>query len=350
MIFYCRICTSQNQHIIILTTISIIIAIYNRKDELFELLNSLSHQTDKDFEVIIVDDGSQINLRPTAELFQESLTIEFFRKDNSGPGLSRNYGAKRAKNDWLVFVDSDVIVEKDYIQNIKNNLEKNPCDAFGGADKAHKGFNLMQKAISYSMTSVFTTGGIRGNKKAISKFQPRSFNMGVRKSAFEKVGGFSEMRIGEDPDLSMKLWENNFTTAFFDNIGVYHKRRVDFGKFSRQVYQFGCARPILNQRHPKYVKISFAFPTFFLVGYLLGILEYFLFKKGLILGIYGLYTFLVFFHALLKTKNISIAAMAIIATYIQMFSYGYGFLKSWILLNILREKPEDAFPSHFHKQ
>lgn len=349
MIFNRQIFTLTNQHIITLNTISIIIAIFNRKDELFELLNSLSHQTDKDFEVIIVDDGSQINLRPTAELFEESLKIAFFRKDNSGPGLSRNYGAKRAKNDWLVFVDSDVIVEKNYIQNIKKNLEKNPCDAFGGADKAHKGFNLMQKAISYSMTSVFTTGGIRGNKKAISKFQPRSFNMGVRKSAFEKVGGFSEMRIGEDPDLSMKLWENNFTTAFFDNIGVYHKRRVDFGKFSKQVYQFGCARPILNQRHPKYVKISFAFPTFFLVGYFLGILEYFLFQKGVILGFYGLYTFLVFFHALVKTKNISIAAMAIIATYIQMFSYGYGFLKSWILLNILRQKPEEAFPSHFHK-
>lgn len=332
-----------------MTKISIIIAIYNRKDELFELLNSLSHQTDKDFEVIIVDDGSQINLRPTTELFQESLTIEFFRKDNSGPGLSRNYGAKRAKNDWLVFVDSDVIVENDYIENIKKNISENPCDAFGGADKAHKGFNLMQKAISYSMTSVFTTGGIRGNKKSVSKFQPRSFNMGVRKSTFEKVGGFSEMRIGEDPDLSMKLWENGFTTAFFDDIGVYHKRRVDFGKFSKQVYQFGCARPILNQRHPKYVKISFAFPTFFLIGYLLGILEYFIFKKGLILSFYGLYTFLVFFHALLKTKNISIAAMAVISTYIQMFSYGYGFLKSWILLNIFREKPEDAFPSHFHK-
>ncbi|WHF53106.1 glycosyltransferase [Chryseobacterium gotjawalense] len=332
-----------------MNTISIIIAIYNRKDELFELLNSLSHQTDKDFEVIIVDDGSLINLRPTAELFNESLKIEFFRKENSGPGLSRNYGAKRAKNDWLVFVDSDVIVETDYIQNIKKNISEIPCDAFGGADKAHKGFNLMQKAISYSMTSVFTTGGIRGNKKAVTKFQPRSFNMGVRKSAFEKVGGFSEMRIGEDPDLSMRLWENGFTTAFFDDIGVYHKRRVDFGKFSTQVYQFGCARPILNQRHPKYTKISFAFPSFFLVGYFLGFIEYFFFQKGLILGFYGLYTFIVFFHALYKTRNISIAAMAIISTYIQMFSYGYGFLKSWILLNIFRQKPEEAFPLHFHK-
>lgn len=330
--------------------ISLIIAIFNRKDELFELLNSLSHQTDKDFEVIIVDDGSLINLRPTADLFEESLNIRFFRKDNSGPGLSRNYGAKRAKNDWLVFVDSDVIVETDYIENIKKDISEIPCDAFGGADKAHKGFNLMQKAISYSMTSIFTTGGIRGNKNAVAKFQPRSFNMGVRKSAFEKVGGFSEMRIGEDPDLSMKLWENGFTTAFFDNIGVYHKRRVDFGKFSKQIYQFGCARPILNQRHPQYVKISFAFPSLFLIGYILGFIEYFFYKKGIILGFYGLYTFLIFFHALVQTKNISIAAMAIISTYIQMFSYGFGFLKSWILLNIFRQKPEDCFPTHFHKK
>ena len=330
-------------------SISIIIAIYNRKDELFELLTSLKKQNDQDFEVIIVDDGSNINLLPTVEIFQDQMDIQFFRKTNSGPGLSRNYGAERAKNDWLVFVDSDVIVETDYIQNIKANIKESQTDAFGGADKAHKGFNLMQKAISYSMTSVFTTGGIRGSKKAVTKFQPRSFNMGVRKAAFEKVGGFSEMRIGEDPDLSMTLWENGFTTSFFDNIGVYHKRRTDFGKFAKQVYQFGCARPILNQRHPKYVKISFAFPTLFLLGYLLGVIEYFLLGKGLILALYGLYTFMVFLHALWQTKNISIASMAIISTYIQMFSYGWGFLKSWFSLNILKMKPEDAFPHHYYK-
>ncbi len=333
-----------------MNSISIIIAIFNRKDELFELLQSLSFQTDKDFEVIIVDDGSLIALLPTIELFQDQLTIQFFRKENSGPGLTRNYGARRAKNDWLVFVDSDVIVEKDYIENIKKNIETIPCDAFGGADKAHKGFNLMQKAISYSMTSVFTTGGIRGSKKAVTRFQPRSFNMGVKKSAFNDVGGFSEMRIGEDPDLSMTLWEKGFNTAFFDDIAVYHKRRVDFGKFSKQVYQFGCARPILNQRHPNYVKPSFAFPSLFLIGYFLGFIEYFFLQRGFILAMYGLYTFLVFFHALWKTRNISIAGMAVISTYVQMFSYGYGFLKSWIFLNIFRMKPEDAFPNHFHKK
>lgn len=331
-------------------TISIVVAIYNRKDELFELLTSLTQQTDKEFEIIIVDDGSLIDLKPTIKNFEQGLDIKYFRKDNSGPGLTRNYGAARAVNEWLVFVDSDVIVEKDYIEHIKNDILTIPCDAFGGADKAHKGFNLMQKAISYSMTSVFTTGGIRGSKKAVSKFQPRSFNMGVKKEVFRKVGGFSEMRIGEDPDLSMTLWENGFTTAFFDDIAVYHKRRVDFGKFSKQVYQFGCARPILNQRHPNYVKISFAFPTLFMLGYMMGFLEYFIMHRGIILSFYGLYTFLVLFHALLLTKNISIAGMAVISTYIQMFSYGYGFLKSWILLNVLRMKPEEAFPHHYYKK
>ncbi len=331
-------------------TLSIIIAIFNRKDELFELLNSLCFQTDKDFEVIIVDDGSLIALLPTVELFNDRLNIQFFRKPNSGPGLTRNYGARRAKNEWLVFVDSDVIVEKYYIENIKKDIQQIPCDAFGGADKAHRGFNLMQKAISYSMTSIFTTGGVRGNKKAVTRFQPRSFNMGVKKSAFEKVGGFSEMRIGEDPDLSMTLWENGLTTAFFDNIGVYHKRRVDFGKFSKQVYQFGCARPILNQRHPNYVKMTFAFPSLFLIGFFLGVLDYFIFHRPFILALYGIYTWLIFFHATLSTRNISIGGMAIISTFIQMFSYGWGFLKSWFLINVMRMKPEEAFPHHFYKK
>ncbi|MGL6037460.1 MAG: glycosyltransferase [Soonwooa sp.] len=331
-----------------MNSISIIIAIYNRRDELFELLNSLLRQTDKNFEIIVVDDGSQIDLSPTIKIFENQLDMHFYRKTNSGPGLTRNYGAKRAKNEWLVFVDSDVIVEENYIENIKKDLNEIPCDAFGGADKAHKGFNIMQKAISYSMTSVFTTGGIRGNKKAVSKFQPRSFNMGVNKEVFLKVGGFSEMRIGEDPDLSMTLWENGYTTAFFDNIGVYHKRRTDLGKFSKQVYQFGCARPILNQRHPNYVKPTFWFPSLFLLGYVMGVFHYFVWGYGHLLALYGLYTFIVFFHALIVTKNVNIAAMAIIATYVQMFSYGYGFLKSWFKLNILRQSPKEAFPSHFH--
>lgn len=305
-------------------------------------------QTDRDFEVIVVDDGSLIDLSSTITIFKKQLEISYYKKSNSGPGLSRNYGAERAKNDFLVFVDSDVIVEEDYIANIKANLDKSTCTAFGGADKAHRGFNTLQKAISYAMTSVFTTGGIRGSKKAVTKFQPRSFNMGVNREAFLKVGGFSDMRIGEDPDLSMTLWENGYETAFFDNIGVYHKRRTNLGKFSKQVYQFGCARPILNQRHPNYTKITFWFPSVFLVGYIMGIFHYYVYGYGLLLALYGLYTFVVLTHAMIVTKNINIAAMAIIATYVQMFSYGYGFLLSWIKLNILRQSPKKAFPSHFY--
>lgn len=331
-------------------TISIIIAIYNRERELFELLTSLSKQTDKDFEVIIVDDGSLISLDKIITFFDNLLSIQFYRKTNSGPGLTRNYGAKRAKNNWLVFLDSDVIVEENYIAEVKKHISSSDSDAFGGADKAHKGFNLMQKAISYAMTSLFTTGGIRGNKNSMSKFQPRSFNMGIKKSVFEKVGGFSEMRVGEDPDLSMTLWEKGYKTEFFDRIAVYHKRRTNFGKFSKQVYQFGCARPILNQRHPKYVKFSFALPSLFLIGYLLGIIEYFLFHNGFILAIYGFYTLLIFFHALLLTKNVSIASYAVIASFVQLFSYGYGFLKSWFLLHIMKKTPQDAFPHHFYKK
>ena len=196
---------------------SVLIANYNNGIYIEDAIQSIFDQTYNNWEIIIVDDGSFVDLKPTIHQFEDILTIKYFRKDNSGPGLSRNYGAKRAANDWLVFVDSDVIVEKDYIENIKKSIVEIPCDAFGGADKAHKGFNLMQKAISYSMTSVFTTGGIRGNKKAVSKFQPRSFNMGVKKEVFENVGGFSEMRIGEDPDLSMTLWENGFITAFLSS-------------------------------------------------------------------------------------------------------------------------------------
>lgn len=330
-------------------SISIIVAIYNRRDELFELLNSLAFQDDKDFEVIIVDDGSQVALLPTVELFSDRLKIDFHRKENSGPGLSRNFGAKKALGTWLVFLDSDCIAPKNYITQIKANIRTHDCEAFGGSDKAHKGFNLMQKAISYSMTSLFTTGGIRGRKKSVGKFQPRSFNMGVKKEAFTRVGGFSEMRIGEDPDLTMKLWEQGYQTCFFDNIGVYHKRRTDFGKFSKQVYEFGVARPILNMRHPKYIKATFAFPTFFLLGYIIGFITYFSSGNTFLLNLYGIYTLLVFLHALITLKNLSIASLAVIATYIQMFSYGWGFLESWVKLNILRMQPKDAFPKHFNQ-
>ena len=330
-------------------TISIIVSIFNRKDELTELLKSLVNQSDMDFEVIIIDDGSSVDLPPTIQDFENNLNISYYKKENTGPGLSRNFGAKKAKNEWLVFVDSDVIVEKNYIQNIKNNLQNTPCDAFGGADKAHPNFNTLQKAISYTMTSILTTGGIRGSKKIVNKFQPRSFNMGVLKTTFDAVNGFSEMRIGEDPDLSIRLWENGFSTAFFDDISVYHKRRTDLKKFAKQVYQFGCARPILNQRHPKYVKISFLFPSIFTVGFLASIFIDYILETPLFISFYAFYTLLILFHSLKVTHNLKVALYSCFIIYIQMSFYGLGFLNSWIKLNLLKMNPKNAFPKHFYQ-
>jgi len=327
--------------------ISVIISVYNRKNELFELLKSLSNQTCGDFEVIVVDDGSTLDIKSTINIFRENLNISYFYKDNTGAGTSRNFGADKAVGDWLIFLDSDVITPKNYIENVYKNIVKFPCDAFGGADKAHSEFNVLQKAISYSMTSMITTGGIRGNRRAINKFQPRSFNMGVKKDVFLDVGGFSDMRIGEDPDFSMTLWEKGYKTAFYEDIVVFHKRRSRLSKFSKQVYNFGIARPILNQRHSKYTKPSFWFPSIFLIGYFISIIHYFLENNNLLLIFYGIYTFIVFVHSSIINKSLSVGSLSVITTYVQMFSYGYGFLESWIKLNIFKKDSHKAFPNHF---
>lgn len=329
-------------------SISIVIAIYNRKEELTDLLFSLTKQTDTNFEVIIVDDGSEVDLYPIIEKFGQKLNLQYFKKVNTGAGLSRNFGVEKASGDWVIFLDSDVIVERDYIQNVRNNLVKNPVDAFGGADKANQSFNSLQKAISYSMTSVLTTGGIRGSKKSVGKFQPRSFNMGIKKQVFEKVGGFSEMRIGEDPDLSMTLWENGYQTMFYDNIAVYHKRRTDLKKFAKQVYQFGVARPILNQRHPKYVKPTFWFPALFLIGFLFSIFCFVFFEIRVFLICYWIYFLIINLHSVILNKNFLVGSLSVLTTFVQMFSYGWGFLFSWVKLNIQKKAPKEAFPKHFY--
>lgn len=330
------------------TSLSVIIAVYNRKDELSELLTSLSEQSDKDFEVIVVDDGSLEDLASVISWFENKLSIQYVKKENSGAGLSRNQGAKMARNTWLIFLDSDVVVPKDYILNVKKNLIENPADAFGGADKANANFSHLQRAISYSMTSILTTGGIRGNKKSINKFQPRSFNMGVRKDIFLEVGGFSEMRIGEDPDLSMTLWERCYKTLFYENIAVYHKRRTDLMKFSKQVYNFGVARPILNQRHPQYNKITFWLPSLFVIGWFIGLLSEVVLGFNWMIMAYAIYLIIIFLHSSILNKSWYVGILSTITTIVQMFSYGIGFVYSWLSINILKKAPKEAFPSHFY--
>ncbi len=360
--------------------LSVIIAVYNRSDELTELLQSLSQQTNTDFDTIVVDDGSKEDLKPVIDNFKSKLSLNYYYKPNSGAGLSRNFGAKNASGNYFIFIDSDCIVPEDYISNIKNELSKSYCDAFGGADAAHESFNDWQKAISYAMTSVFTTGGIRGKAKSVTKFQPRSFNMGISRQAFETVNGFSEMRIGEDPDLSLSLWEKGFTTRFFAEIQVFHKRRTSLKKFAKQVYQFGIARPILNQRHPKFTKLVFWFPSLFLIGSLFALLFYIIqidlvfsfivqkFKldfisseKIAIVEIYQkilaipflivvLYFLVIFMHSSITHKNIKIGFLSVITSAVQLYNYGFGFLQSFLKLNVLKQKPETAFPSHFYQK
>lgn len=335
---------------------SIIIAVYQREEELTELLNSLANQSDQDFEVVIVDDGSTDPLEELVNSYQLKLNIQYFYKKNSGPAKSRNFGMERARGNYFIFLDSDTIAPKNYIENVRKELESNYVDAFGGPDAADESFTPLQKAISFSMTSFLTTGGIRGGKRHVGKFQPRSFNMGISKEAFEKTGGFGNLRVGEDPDLSMTLWENGFETRLFPDAQVFHKRRTSLKKFAKQVYQFGVARPILNQRHPGNGKLTYWFPSLFIFCYILTMILLFCQLFGFVLHsdwfflplvFYILYFTLIWWFSLIKTNSNFVAQITPYIVLVQFAAYGFGFLKSWILLNIFRMKPEKAFPSHF---
>ena len=336
--------------------LSIIIAVYERQDELTELLSSLTKQTDHNFEIIIVDDGSTTKLETVCAKFNSQLKLHYYYKTNSGPGKSRNYGMAKANGNYFIFLDSDTIIPPTYIQSVKHELSTNYVDAFGGPDDADDSFTNLQKAITFSMTSFLTTGGIRGGKKQIGKFQPRSFNMGISRKAYEKTGGFADLRVGEDPDLSMRLWENGFETRLFQDSKVIHKRRTSLKKFAKQVYQFGVARPILNQRHPKYVKPTFWFPSLFFVGTLVALLLLFVsfiftehqFILQIPFVLWLIYMFMIFIFSSLRFKSAIVGLLSIETTLIQFFNYGYGFLESQFKLNILKQNPKEAFPSHYH--
>ncbi|MCR5456395.1 MAG: glycosyltransferase, partial [Bacteroidales bacterium] len=229
---------------------SIIIPLYNRPGEIDELLESLTRQTYKDFDVIIVEDGSTLRSDQIIQKYQSALDIQYYYKPNSGPGTTRNYGAERSKQDYFIFFDSDCIIPDGYMATVSQRLEENYTDCYGGPDAAMPSFTPVQKAISYAMTSIISTGGIRGASEKAGKFHPRSFNMGFSRKVFEATGGFSTMRFGEDIDMTLRIIEGGFTTQLIKEAFVYHKRRTDFRKFFRQVFNSGCARINLNMRHP----------------------------------------------------------------------------------------------------
>jgi len=307
---------------------SIIIPVYNRPNEIDELLESLSQQDlSANFEVLIIEDGSSIKSDIVVEKHKNKLNLKYFFKENTGAGASRNFGMEKASGNYFIILDSDVIVPKQYLLEVKKALETNYTDAFGGADAAHSSFTSLQKAINYSMTSILTTGGIRGNKKSLDKFQPRSFNLGISKKAFEKTNGFSRMKNGEDIDLTFRLWEHGFETQLIEKAFVYHKRRSSIKQFFRQTFGFGTARPILNNKYPESSKITYWFPSFFIIGFDISIiLTIFGFQQ--FLYFYGIYFLLIFIDSLFQNKNLYVAFLSMITSFTQFLGYGLGFLES----------------------
>ena len=351
---------------------SVVIPVYNRPEEVDELLDSLTRQTLKDFEVIVVEDGSTVPCKEVVEKYGDRLDVQYLTKKNGGPGIARNYGAEHSKGEYVLILDSDCVLPDGYLAAVEAELKECPCDAFGGPDAAHESFTSVQKAISYSMTSFFTTGGIRGGKKkgALDKFYPRSFNMGVRRDVYLKLRGFSKMRFGEDIDFSYRIVEAGYTTQLFPDAWVWHKRRTDMDKFFKQVFNSGIARINLEKRHPGTMKLVHLLPMFFTVGVLLLILAAVVFRltdyynqtaTGLFLSNGGfipayvlcllpiaLYMLLIFFDSSIKNRSLVIGFLSVEAAFVQLMGYGFGFLKAWWLRCVQGKDEFTAFEKNFY--
>lgn len=313
---------------------SVIIPVYNRVDEVQDLMQSLAAQTYRDFEVILVEDGSTLPCREVAERFADKVDTKYYYKENEGRSIARNYGIERASGDYFIFFDSDCVIPERYFEILSDALDRRPLDCFGGPDAAHDSFTDTQKAINYSMTSFLTTGGIRGGKVSLEKFVPRTFNMGYSRRVYEKVGGFREM-FSEDIDMSTRIRQAEFSVGLIREAYVYHKRRVDFRKFARQVYVFGMSRITLKLLYPGSLKIVHTLPALAVAG--AGAL--------LLLGIFvsvwwllplALYLLAIFISATIATRSLSIGLKAVPASIIQLGGYGCGFIKAYVQKILLR--------------
>ena len=377
---------------------SIIVPVFNRPDEVDELLESLCSQTFKDFEVVIVEDGSQKTCKDVCDKYADILDLHYYYKDNSGPGQSRNYGVERAQGEWVIILDSDVVLPEGYMEAVKTNILPLPVRegsemlqggkqgeelstplphregqggrspvCWGGPDAAHPSFTPVQKAISYSMTSFFTTGGIRGGKKKLDKFYPRSFNMGIRREVYLQLGGFSKMRFGEDIDFSYRIVEAGHQPRLFSDAWVWHKRRTDFRKFFRQVYNSGIARINLEKRHPGTLKLVHLLPAVFTIG-VIGLLT--LFVCGLLMNSFAttagdktfgqslcqlsllpllLYSLIICIDSTLKNRSLWVGLLSVPAAFVQLMGYGLGFIESWWKRCVLKRDEFQAFEKTFYK-
>lgn len=362
---------------------SLIIPVYNRPDEVDELLQSLTCQTFREFEVVVVEDGSTIPCLEVVNRYARLLDIKYFSKTNEGPGKTRNYGANHSQGEYLIVLDSDCVLPPGYLQAVENELTQEPCDAFGGPDCAHESFTAIQKAINYSMTSFFTTGGIRGGKKQMDKkFYPRSFNMGIKASLYRALNGFSEMRFGEDIDFSIRIYKSGARCRLFPEAWVWHKRRTDMKKFYKQVHNSGIARINLMKRHPGSLKLVHLLPAVFTVGTfglllltLLGLSIALLGASALtqggspfctsgetaciIIGIFmmiaSLFPLLLFSviigtDSCIRNRSLKVGLLSVPAAFIQLIGYGTGFLRAWWLRCVCGRNEElQAFQKTFYE-
>lgn len=314
---------------------SVIVPVYNRIQEVEELLDSLSLQSFRDFEVIIVEDGSSLPCREAVDARAGKLDVRYFFKDNEGRSIARNHGMERARGEWFIFFDSDCVIPPDYFERLDAELAARPTlDCFGGPDAAHESFSLTQKAINYAMTSFLTTGGIRGGKVSLEKFTPRTFNMGFRRAVYDKVGGFREM-FSEDIDMSTRIRQAGFNIGLLAEVPVYHKRRVDFRKFFRQVYVFGMSRITLHLLYPGSLKLVHSFPALFVIGVVAMILLAIFCSPWWLLPL-AVYLLAISLSALFVTRSLPISLLAVPASVIQLTGYGLGFIKAWFLKIFLR--------------
>lgn len=326
---------------------SIIIPVYNRPDEVDELLNSLTQQTVHDFEVIVVEDGSSVTCEHVVKQYEQQLNIRYFNKPNSGPGQTRNYGAERSSGEYLLILDSDCILPPGYLAAIEEELKRQPADAFGGPDRAHDSFTSTQKAINYAMTSFFTTGGIRGGKKKMDKFYPRSFNMGLKADVYRTLGGFSKMRFGEDIDLSIRIFKGGYSCRLFPEAWVWHKRRTDLKKFFKQVYNSGIARINLYKKYPESLKVVHLLPAVFTLGVVFVLLSSLICPYALLL--LAMFAIIIFTDSSIRNRSLWIGILSVLAAFIQLTGYGSGFLSAWWKRCILKKDSFSAFEKNFYK-
>ena len=326
---------------------SFIIPVYNRPDEVYELLDSLTRQTFRNFEVVVVEDGSVVPCKDIVDKYADRLSIHYYNKANSGPGQTRNYGVDRANGEYMLILDSDCILPDRYLEAVEAELQRQKADAFGGPDRAHESFTDVQKAINYAMTSFFTTGGIRGGKKKLDKFYPRSFNMGVRKDVYQALGGFSKMRFGEDIDFSIRIFKGGYQCRLFPEAWVWHKRRTDLKKFFKQVHNSGIARINLYKKYPESLKLVHMLPALFTLGVV------FLFLASLFWGgslsLLFLFALIVFVDASMQNKSLKIGLLAIAASFIQLTGYGTGFLRAWWKRCVCGKSEFAAFEKNFYQ-